>query len=125
MELPRGVARHHLAMAALLAFTIDASPVMLLALLLVYSLAIPANSGALTAGMAANAQPNHRGATMALHSTVGFGLSAAGGWAVGIAIDAGGGMSTPSGWFAAFLVMAAGGLCGPLALLWSGGEARR
>jgi MFS family permease len=113
------------ATAALLGFTIDASPVMLLALLLVYSLAIPADSGALTSGMSASAQPDHRGATMALHSTVGFGLSAAGGWAVGIAIDAGGGMSTPSGWFAAFLVMAAGGLCGPLALLWSGGEARR
>jgi len=56
---------------------------------------------------------------MALHSTVGFGLSAAGGWAVGIAIDAGGGMAAPSGWLAAFLVMAVGGLCGPLALWWS------
>jgi hypothetical protein len=56
---------------------------------------------------------------MALHSTVGFGLSAAGGWAVGVALDAGGGMSTSSGWLAAFLVMAVGGLLGPLALRWS------
>jgi hypothetical protein len=56
---------------------------------------------------------------MALHSTVGFGLSAAGSWAVGVAIDAGGGMATSAGWLAAFLTMAAGGLFGPLALLWS------
>ena len=44
---------------------------------------IPADSGALTSGMAASAVPANRGATMALHSTVGFGLSALGGWAGG------------------------------------------
>lgn len=107
------------AAAILIGFATDASPAILLALMLVYALAIPADSGALTSGMSASAQPDYRGATMALHSTVGFGLSAAGGWAVGVAIDAGGGMSTSSGWLAAFLVMAVGGLCGPLALWWS------
>jgi MFS family permease len=105
--------------ATLIGIATDASPAILLALLLIYALAIPADSGALTSGMSASAQPDYRGATMALHSTVGFGLSAAGGWAVGIAIDAGGGMAAPSGWLAAFLVMAVGGLCGPLALWWS------
>jgi hypothetical protein len=59
--------------------------------------------------MSASTQPDYRGATMALHSTVGFG-----GWAVGVAIDAGGGMAAPSGWLAAFLVTAVGGLCDPL-----------
>ena len=66
-------------------------------LLLIYSMAIPADSGALTSGMTLSAQPDYRGATMALHSTVGFGLSAAGGWAIGVALDAGGGMEPPSG----------------------------
>jgi len=105
--------------ATLIGFATDASPAILLALMLIYALAIPADSGALTSGMSASAQPDYRGATMALHSTVGFGLSAAGGWAVGVAIDAGGGMSTPFGWLAAFLMMAVGGLFGPVALWWS------
>jgi MFS family permease len=105
--------------ATLLGFSAGAAPAVLLALLFLYAIAIPADSGALTSGMTLSAQPEYRGATMALHSTVGFGLSAAGGWAVGVALDAGGGMNTPSGWLVAFLVMAAGGLLGPLALWWS------
>ncbi len=105
--------------ATLLGIATDASPSVLLVLLLVYSVAIPADSGALTSGMTTSAEPAYRGATMALHSTVGFGLSAVGGWAVGIALDAGGGMDAPSGWLAAFVVMAVGGLLGPLALWWS------
>jgi hypothetical protein len=56
---------------------------------------------------------------MALHSTVGFGLSAVGGWAAGMAIDLGGGIDKGSGWMSAFLIMAAGGLLGPIALRWS------
>jgi MFS family permease len=105
--------------AITIAFATDASPEILLALLFAYALAIPADSGALTSGMSGSAVPAYRGATMALHSTVGFGLSAAGGWAVGVALDAGGGMNTPSGWLLAFVVMGLGGLLGPLALWWS------
>ena len=107
------------ATAIALGLATSAAPALLLALLLVYSVAIPADSGALTSGMSASADPAYRGATMALHSTVGFGLSAAGGWVIGVALDAGGGMNTPSGWLLAFLVMAAGGLLGPFALWWS------
>ena len=88
-------------------------------LLLLYAIAIPADSGALTSGMTLSAEPDYRGATMAMHSTVGFGLSAAGSWAIGVALDAGGGMDTSTGWLTAFLVMAAGGLMGPVAIWWS------
>ena len=105
--------------ATLMAFSTEASPALLLALLAMYSIAIPADSGALTSGMSSSAHPDYRGATMGLHSTVGFGFSALGGWAIGIALDAGGGMNAPSGWLLAFLVMAAGGLLGPIALWWS------
>lgn len=105
--------------ATTIAFSLGGSPEFLLALLLLYSIAIPADSGALTSGMSASAQPAYRGATMALHSTVGFGLSAAGGWAVGAALDIGGGMNTPLGWMLAFLVMGGGGMLGPAALWWS------
>jgi len=96
-----------------------ASPVLLLVLLLIYAVTIPADSGALTSGMSASADPAFRGATFAMHSTVGFGLSALGGWAVGIAIDAGGGPAAATGWLAGFLVMASAVLMGPLALWWS------
>ena len=105
--------------AILIGATTSAAPGVLLALLLFYSIAIPADSGALTSGMTLSAEPRYRGATMAMHSTVGFGLSAAGAWAIGVSLDAGGGMDTTAGWLAAFLVMAAGGLMGPIAIWWS------
>jgi predicted MFS family arabinose efflux permease len=96
-----------------------ASPTWLLALMLIYAITIPADSGALTSGMAASAVPAYRGATMALHSTVGFGLSALGGWAGGAALDAFGGPSSPAGWCALFALLAAGVLLGPFALWWA------
>jgi MFS family permease len=107
------------AIAALIGLAAGGPPLLLLALLLLYAVSVPVDSGALTSGMAASAHPDYRGATMALHSTVGFGLSAAGAWTVGVAIDAGGGVAAPSGWLAGFLVMAAAALLGPLPLWWS------
>src|SRR5256714_14632283 len=95
------------------------SPLLLLLLLLLYAITIPADSGALTSGMAASAVPANRGATMALHSTVGFGLSALGGWAGRVALDAFGGPASPKSWLAVFVVFAPGLLFGPPALGWS------
>ena len=91
----------------------------LASLLLVYGLTVPADSGALTAGMSAAATREHRGATLALHSGVGFGLSAAGSWGVGVALDFAGGPRSASGWLLAFIVLAVGIAVGPLALLWA------
>jgi MFS family permease len=108
--------------ATLIGISASAAPAVLLALLFVYAIAIPADSGALTSGMTLSAKPEYRGATMAMHSTVGFGLSGAGAWGIGVALDAGGGIESSSGWLVAFLVMAAGGLLGPLAIWWSGRE---
>ena len=107
------------AVAFAIGLTAGVSHWLTLALLLVYAFTVPADSGALTSGMSGAAEPRYRGATLALHSTVGFGLSAVGGWAVGAAIDAAGGAQSASGWLAAFLVMGAGILFGPLALWWS------
>ena len=97
----------------------DKSPWLLLPLILAYAITVPADSGALTSGMTMAADPNYRGATMAIHSTVGFSLSALGAWALGVALDAAGGPSNASAWTAAFAVLAAGILLGPLALYWS------
>jgi predicted MFS family arabinose efflux permease len=97
----------------------DKSPWLLLPLLLAYALTVPADSGALTSGMSMAADPSYRGATMAVHSTVGFSLSALGAWALGVALDLAGGPLSATGWMAAFSVLAAGILLGPLALYWS------
>jgi predicted MFS family arabinose efflux permease len=106
------------AVALLIGFFADKSPWLLLPLVLTYALTVPADSGALTSGMSMSADPNYRGATMAMHSTVGFSLSALGAWAVGVALDAAGGPQSASAWMAAFSVLAAGILLGPLALYW-------
>jgi predicted MFS family arabinose efflux permease len=107
------------AVAVAIGATATASPLLLLVLILVHGVTVPADSGALTSGMSASAVPMQRGATLALHSTIGFGLSAVGAWATGVALDAAGGPASPSGWLAAFAVLAAGVLLGPLALWWS------
>jgi predicted MFS family arabinose efflux permease len=116
------------AVALLIGAAASASPWLLLPLVLLYAVTVPADSGALTSGMTAAANPSFRGVTMGLHSTVGFGLSAAGAWAVGVALDAAGGAATASGWLAAFCVLAAGIALGPVMLLWarmSQGEERK
>ena len=64
------------AVALLIGFFADQSPWLLLPLILIYAITVPADSGALTSGMSMSADPSHRGATMAVHSTVGFSLSA-------------------------------------------------
>jgi hypothetical protein len=71
---------------------------------------------ALTIGLSAAASPF---LLLGLDSTVGFGLSALGGWGAGFALDAAGGPTTPSGWLALFALLAAGVLLGPVALWWS------
>ncbi|MBS0243122.1 MAG: MFS transporter [Proteobacteria bacterium] len=104
------------AVALMIATLVSASPLILLALLAAYAFTLPGDSGALTSGMTLSARPDLRGATMALHSMMGFGLAAAGGTLVGIAIDAAGGPSSDAGWTAGFLVMGLGIATGPLAM---------
>jgi predicted MFS family arabinose efflux permease len=113
------------AVALLIGLFADKPPWFLLPLMLVYAITVPADSGALTSGMAMAASPDYRGATMATHSTVGFSLSALGAWIVGVALDAAGGPLNPSAWTAAFAVLAAGILLGPVALYWSRTMARK
>lgn len=94
-------------------------PILLLPIVLLYAFTVPGDSGSLTAGMSQSAVPANRGATMALHSTVGFGLSAFGAWGTGVALDLAGGPDSAAGWQAAFGLLAAGTLLGPLVLKWS------
>jgi len=58
-----------------------------------------------TAGAAGNAEPSRRGATLAVHSTLGYAGGFIGPLVVGFTLDLAGGMS-PMAWGLAFLVVA-------------------
>ena len=127
-ELALKIGRHRavtlvMLASAAVAFTIGItaglSPWLSLVLMFVYAFTVPGDSGALTAGMAAAADPRFRGASMAVHSTIGFALTAAGGWAFGVALDAMGGTSVPAAWALAFGLMAIAATLGPAVLWWS------
>jgi hypothetical protein len=107
------------AVALAIACSVGASPLLLLALLLLYACTVPSDSGALTSGMTMSAVPSHKGATLALHTTVGFGLSALGAWGAGVTLDLAGGPGSATGWLAVFVLLGGSILLGPLALWWS------
>jgi MFS family permease len=74
-------------------------------LLLVYGLVIWLDSSSLTAGTASTAEPSRRGATLAVHSMLGYAGGFVGPLAIGWTLDLADGMS-PRGWGLAFLVVA-------------------
>ncbi len=86
----------------------------LLPLLAVYGCLIMGDSGALTAGTVIAAQPERRGATMALHSLLGFASGFVAPLAFGVVLDLGGGNDSGLAWGLAFALMGCGVL---LALL--------
>lgn len=89
----------------------------------VYFVFICGDSGALTSGMMAAAEPEHRASTMALHSSLGFGVSVLGPLSVGFALDAAqymAGEQTVVTWGIGLAVMGLGALIGPLALVRTG-----
>jgi MFS family permease len=84
------------------------------ALAVVYGVTIVGDSAALTAGAVEAAPDGFRGATLAVHSTLGFAAAFIGPLAVGLVLDLFGGGAV--GWAMAFGCMAAGGLTGVAAL---------
>jgi predicted MFS family arabinose efflux permease len=101
----------HLAMlgsivaALAIAFGGTASYSVAVALLIVYGAVVWLDSSSLTAGAAGTADPSRRGATLAVHSMLGYAGGFVGPIAVGWVLDASGGMS-PAGWAAAFSLVA-------------------
>jgi MFS family permease len=91
--------------AALLGLFGSASYALAAGLLLLYGPIIWLDSSSLTAGTAGTAEPSRRGATLAVHSMLGYIGGFIGPLAVGWILDLGGGM-TPTTWAAAFLVIA-------------------
>ncbi len=80
-----------------------------------YGVFVVADSASLTAGAVINSPAGGRGATLAVHSTLGFGAAFLGPLAVGIVLDLL--RNNPSAaWAAAFATMGAGCALGPVAL---------
>ena len=74
-------------------------------LLLVYGFIVWLDSSTLTAGAAGTAEPARRGATLAVHSTLGYAGGFVGPLIVGFVLDLAGGMSRAA-WSAAFMAVA-------------------
>ena len=86
------------------------------AMVCLYAMLIWADSSSLTAGAVGTARPGQRGATMAVHSTLGYAGGFMGPLAVGIILDAAGGESV-LGWGLAFAHLAVICAVGPIAML--------
>ncbi len=80
------------------------------ALMTLWAIAIWLDSASLTAGTAAAAEPARRGATLAIHSMLGYAGGFVGPLMIGLILDRMGGMSTLS-WGASFLSVAVLMLC--------------
>ena len=76
--------------AAILGFVGSLSYAIAVALLLIYGAVVWLNSSSLTAGAAGTAEPSRRGATLAVHSMLGYGGGFVGPLAVGWTLDLGG-----------------------------------
>lgn len=74
------------------------------------------DSSALTSGMVVNSDPNLRGASMALHSMLGFGAGFVAPLAFGAVLDAAGGNVSPGAWMLAYASLGVLGVLAPLFL---------
>ncbi|MEE8544846.1 MAG: MFS transporter [Alphaproteobacteria bacterium] len=102
--------------AAAIGFSAPLPYVLVVGLCLLYGVTVIGDSGALTAGAIAEAEPGRRGATMAVHSTVGFSGAFIGPLVFGVVLDVAGGGASALAWGLAFLSMGLGAALGPLAI---------
>lgn len=86
-------------------------------LILFYGLVIWLDSSSLTAGAAGTAEPSRRGATLAVHSSLGYAGGFIGPLLIGWILDLGGGMSTMS-WGLAFASVALLMFCAFVLFVW-------
>jgi predicted MFS family arabinose efflux permease len=105
------------AMAAVIGFSASLPYAAAAVLVLVYAMLIWADSSSLTAGSAGSAEPGRRGATLAVHSTLGYAGGFLGPLVLGVTLDLLGGASV-LGWGVAFGHVSVALLAGTLAFLW-------
>lgn len=102
------------------AFTTGAPLWVIAVLALAYGMSGYADTGTINTATVAAAEPEVRGATMALHASVGFTGGILGSLAIGATLEANGGKDSADAWTAAFLVMAMGSAFGFMVRWWAG-----
>jgi MFS family permease len=105
------------ALAAVVGFSAALPYAAAAGLILLYAMLIWSDSSSLTAGSAGSAEPGRRGATLAVHSTLGYAGGFLGPLALGATLDLLGGASV-IGWGLAFGHVTVALLLGALAFLW-------
>ncbi|MTJ82121.1 MAG: MFS transporter [Telmatospirillum sp.] len=105
-------------MALLLGLSAELPYGLAIAAAVLYTALVQLDSAALTTGAMLEADAGRRGATVALHSLLGFSSAFFGPLAQGALLDHLGGAGRLSAWVVAFAVMGAVGLAGPAALAW-------
>ena len=75
------------------------------------------DSASLTAGAAGAAMSGYRGATLAVHSILGFTGALLGPLCAGLALDFSGGQSSTNAWIIAFATIGFGSIMGLISLL--------
>ena len=105
------------AMAGVIGFSASLPYAGAAALVLVYAMLIWADSSSLTAGSAGSAEPGRRGATLAVHSTLGYAGGFLGPLALGVTLDLLGGASVLA-WGVAFAHVSLVLVVGTLAFIW-------
>mgnify|MGYP003973859615 FL=1 len=83
-----------------------------------YSIFIMSDSAAITGGVVAAARQGERGATLAMHSVMGFSGGFLGPLVVGLVLDLTAGSGSIVGWGFAFMAMAAGSLAALIGVRW-------
>ena len=105
------------AMAAVIGFSAAIPYAAAAALVLVYAMLIWWDSSSLTAGSAGSAEPGRRGATLAVHSTLGYAGGFVGPLALGATLDLFGGAGVMA-WGFAFAHVTVALLAGTIAFVW-------
>lgn len=125
----RNVILAAMGLSALLGWTIGfLAPLpwyVLLFALTIYVVFIMGDSAALTNGVIAEASPHMRGATMAVHSFLGFGAGMIAPLVFGAVLDFGGGNHSVRAWGFAFGSLGVAGAIGPIALFVSARRTKR
>ncbi len=102
-------------LACVIGFTAGLPFFIVVVLCLLYGVTVDGDSGALTAGALAAAPAGYRGATLAVHSTLGFGMGFMGSLTIGTVLDLAG-RGTTLAWGLAFAVVGLGCAGGLVAL---------
>ena len=112
-------------MSCVVGFTAPLSTGITVFCLCLYTALVMADSSSLTAGTVAEAAPDRRGITLALHSTLGFGAGIVSPTLFGWVLDHAGGNASVAAWGMAYASQGIFCLLAPLVLLFAGRGARR